>query len=83
MVSTPLNEHAFLLLSFINYYFCHYLQAKSASETVEHIRTSVLVTLEQNVQILLDAVLGTQGLQTKLASVEKAVRNGSLSGTVS
>ncbi|XP_021927790.1 cubilin [Zootermopsis nevadensis] len=55
--------------------------AKSASETVEHIRTSVLVTLEQNVQILLDAVLGTQGLQTKLASVEKAVRNGSLAGT--
>jgi hypothetical protein len=60
-----------------------YLQAKSASETVERIRTSVLVTLEQNVQMLLDTVLGSQGLQTKLAAVEKAVRNGTLAGTVS
>jgi hypothetical protein len=60
-----------------------YLQAKSASETIEQIRTSVLVTLEQNVQVLFDTVLGSQGLQTKLAAVEKAVRNGTLAGTVS
>jgi hypothetical protein len=60
-----------------------YLQAKSASETVEQIRTSVLVTWEQNVQVLFDTVLGSQGLQTKLAVVEKGVKNGTLAGTVS
>lgn len=60
-----------------------YLQARAASETVERIRTSVLVTLEQDVQTLSDAVLGSQGLQIKVASVERTIRNGTMAGIVS
>jgi hypothetical protein len=60
-----------------------YLQARTASETVERIRTSVLVTLEQDVRTLSDAVLGSQGLQIKLAAVERTIRNGTMAGTVS
>jgi hypothetical protein len=58
-------------------------QAKTASETVERIRTSVLVTLEEKVQTVFDTVLGSQGLQIKLAAVERTVRNGTVAGTVS
>ncbi|GFG35967.1 hypothetical protein Cfor_02931, partial [Coptotermes formosanus] len=54
--------------------------ARAASETVERIRTSVLVTLEQDVQTLSDAVLGSQGLQIKVASVERTIRNGTMAG---
>jgi late competence protein required for DNA uptake (superfamily II DNA/RNA helicase) len=60
-----------------------YLQARTASETVEQIRSSALVTLEQQVQTLIEAVFGSQGLQIKLEGVEKTLRNGTLSDAVS
>jgi hypothetical protein len=50
---------------------------------VEQIRTSVLVTLEEKIQTVFDTVLGSQGLQIKLAAVERAVRNGTGAGIVS
>jgi hypothetical protein len=60
-----------------------YFQARTASETVEQIRTSVLVTLEEKIQTVFDTVLGSQGLQIKLAALERTVRNGTAAGIVS
>jgi hypothetical protein len=60
-----------------------YLQARTASQAVEQFRTSVLLTLEQDVQTLSDAVFGTQGLQIKVAAVERSMLNGTMVGTVS
>jgi len=44
---------------------------------------TVLMTLEQSVQSLTDTVLGSEGLQGRLAVVERTIRNGSVVGTVS
>jgi len=60
-----------------------YLQARTASETIERFRTSVLLTMEQDVQTLSDAVFGSQGLQIKVAAVERSIINGTMAGTVS
>jgi hypothetical protein len=60
-----------------------YFQARTASERVEQIRTSVLVTLEEKIQTVFDTVLGSQGLQIKLAALERTVRNGTAAGIVS
>jgi len=59
------------------------LQARTASEAVERFRTTVLLTLEQDVQTLSDAVLGSQGLQIKLAAMERSILNGTMAGSVS
>jgi hypothetical protein len=59
------------------------LQARTASETVEQIRTNVLATLEEKIQTVFDTVLGSQGLQMKLAVLERTVRNGTAAGIVS
>ncbi|XP_069688891.1 cubilin [Periplaneta americana] len=54
--------------------------AKSASETIQQLRTSVLIELEQNVNDLQNTVQGPQGLQNRLATVERNVRNNSAPG---
>ena len=60
-----------------------YLQARTASEVVERFRASVLMTLEQDVQTLSDVVFGSQGLQVKLATMERTLINGTVTGNVS
>jgi len=59
------------------------LQARTASETVEQFRATVLLPLEQDVQTLADAVFGLKGLQIKMAAVERSIINGTVAGTVS
>jgi hypothetical protein len=86
LLFTPVSKEAVVLHNSIcncvsNIYL--YLQARTASETVEQIRTSVLVTLEEKIQTLFDTVFGSQGLQIKLAAVERTVRNGTGAGIVS
>jgi hypothetical protein len=86
LLFTPVNKEAVALHKSIcscGSTICLYLQARTASETVEQIRNSVLVTLEEKIQTVFDTVLGSQGLQIKLAAVEKTVRNGTVAGIVS
>jgi hypothetical protein len=86
LLFTPVNKEAVVLQKSICNHVSTiylYLQARTASETVEQIRTSVLVTLEEKIQTVFDTVLGSQGLQMKLAAVERTVRNGTAAGIVS